>query len=353
MEIRIISFSANGCRKGIEISERLEALENQGYTCRNFVLRKYLDDGITEVWNCGLEEWTRKSFRESDGIVFVGALGIAVRAIAPFLKHKTEDPAVIVVDELGKYSISLLSGHLGGANKLSSLIAELINAEAIITTATDINNRFAVDTFAKDNDLYITDMAKAKEISSSILAGEKICLLCDYEIETPVPPYIVLSEHLQETGQNIYIGEKRESHQNCLNLIPRKYVLGLGCKRGKILEDIDKAVTEAVCEAGIDFNSIGFLATVDLKKDEEGIRRFCRKYKIKTELYTADQLNSVQGQFDSSEFVNKTVGVDNVCERAAVKAACGGSLILPKQAKDGVTVAIAVKNKKEIKIRFE
>ena len=177
--------------------------------------------------------------------------------------------------------------------------------------------------------------------------------MCDYEIETPVPPYIVLSEHLQETGQNIYIGEKRESHQNCLNLIPRKYVLGLGCKRGKILEDIDKAVTEAVCEAGIDFNSIGFLATVDLKKDEEGIRRFCRKYKIKTELYTADQLNSVQGQFDSSEFVNKTVGVDNVCERAAVKASCGGSLILPKQAKDGVTVAIAVKNKKEIKIRFE
>lgn len=353
MEIRIISFSGKGCRKGIEIVNKLTALNSQEYKCRNFVLKLYSEDDLVEVWNFGLEKWAKESFEKADAIVFVGAMGIAVRAIAPFVKHKTEDPAVIVVDELGKYSISLLSGHLGGANRLAAIIADLIDAEPIITTATDINNKFAVDTFAKDNDLFITDMTKAKNISAAVLAGEKICLLCDYEISTPLPPYIVMASEPQQEGQNIYIGEESEVYTNCLNLVPKKYVLGLGCKRGKTAEEIEIAVCEAFRQAQIDIKSIGLLASVDLKQDEEGIKEFCRKHKIKTEFYTADELKNVDGEFTPSDFVCKTVGVDNVCERAAVKASKNGKLILPKQARNGVTVAIAAKNEKEIVIRFE
>lgn len=126
-------------------------------------------------------EWFTKS--EVDAIIFVGATGIAVRAIAPFIHGKAVDPAVLVIDEAGRYVISLLSGHLGGANALARTAASLIEAEPIITTATDAESAFAVDTFAKENGFLLTDLRKAKEVSAKVLRGEKLRIYSDIPME--------------------------------------------------------------------------------------------------------------------------------------------------------------------------
>lgn len=126
-------------------------------------------------------EWFTKS--AANAIIFVGATGIAVRAIAPFICGKTVDPAVLVIDEAGRYVISLLSGHLGGANVLARTAASLIEAEPIITTATDAESAFAVDTFAKENGFLLTDLRKAKEVSAKVLRGEKLRIYSDIPME--------------------------------------------------------------------------------------------------------------------------------------------------------------------------
>ena len=118
-----------------------------------------------------------------DAIIFVGATGIAVRAIAPFICGKAVDPAVLVIDEAGRYVISLLSGHLGGANALARTAASMIEAEPIITTATDAESAFAVDTFAKENGFLLTDLRKAKEVSAKVLRGEKLRIYSDIPME--------------------------------------------------------------------------------------------------------------------------------------------------------------------------
>lgn len=123
------------------------------------------------------------SDRQCDAIIFVGATGIAVRAIAPFICGKAVDPAVLVIDEAGRYVISLLSGHLGGANALARTAASLIEAEPIITTATDAESAFAVDTFAKENGFLLTDLRKAKEVSAKVLRGEKLRIYSDIPME--------------------------------------------------------------------------------------------------------------------------------------------------------------------------
>ena len=126
-------------------------------------------------------EWFTTS--EADAIIFVGATGIAVRAIAPFIHGKAVDPAVLVIDEAGRYVISLLSGHLGGANALARTAAALIEAEPVITTATDAESAFAVDTFAKENGFLLTDLRKAKEVSAKVLRGEKLRIYSDIPME--------------------------------------------------------------------------------------------------------------------------------------------------------------------------
>lgn len=355
MEVRLISFSARGYDKAAEIAKKLSEDEGAGkseYYCRPYALKKYVKDDGASPLTCSLDEWTGEGFAQAEALVFVCACGIAVRAIAPYVKHKTEDPAVIVTDELGRYVIPILSGHLGGANRLAEEIAELIGAEAVLTTATDINERFSVDTFAKDNDLYITDMTKAKEISAEVLQGEKIGLLCDYEVEGELPKDLKMASDPLEFDKLIYIGTETCTDKGTMQLVPRMYSIGIGCRKGKSFEEIETFALKSVEDAGLSMRDIADVSSIDIKKDEPGIKALCKKYGLKSRFYTAKELSEVEGEFSSSEFVSEIVGVDNVCERAATKSA-GGPLILPKRSQNGVTVAIAEKNKKEMKIRFE
>lgn len=211
MEIKIISFSAKGCSKAAEIAKGLEAMDSL-YSCENFSPQRYIADDRTAALSESLDTWTAKNFACSDALIFVGAAGIAVRAIAPQVKQKTEDPAVVVVDELGRYAISLLSGHLGGANLLARAVAGVIRAEAVITTATDINERFSVDTFAKDNGLYIEDMKLAKEISAAVLRDEKIGFISDAKVRGNMPDCLIRCEDIEPEAKAQHIYRKTRTH---------------------------------------------------------------------------------------------------------------------------------------------
>jgi cobalt-precorrin 5A hydrolase len=278
-------------------------------------------------------------FHRYDALVFVCACGIAVRSVAPHIQSKVSDPAVIVIDEGGSFVIPVLSGHIGGANTLALRLGELLGAQAVITTATDIGGHFSPDSFAVANGLIMTDMEASKAAAAAVLSGEKIGLVSDYE-------YINLPDDIsvdKECRVGLYIGSKDiKPFSVTLRLLPKNIVLGIGCKRGTECEAIESAVVSALKKADIPMERVTAAATADIKANEQGLLGFCKKYGLKLHTYSAQELMEVKGSFTVSDFVRAVTGADNICERSAVKCS-GGKLILRKTAANGVTVAAAEK----------
>ncbi|HCR99869.1 MAG TPA: hypothetical protein DIS68_03560 [Lachnospiraceae bacterium] len=268
----------------------------------------------------GLHKFVKDSFAKGRDLVFIGACGIAVRLIAPYIKDKTTDPAVIVMDEKCIHVIPILSGHLGGANDLGIKIAKAMGGEAVITTATDINGSFAVDNYAKKRGLEIEDKDDIVKISSRVLDGGRV----------------TIEENPFEREVYITVDDAR------IRLRSKPVILGVGCKRGIPYSQIEVYISHLLREYNIDINDIGVVATIDLKKKEEGILKWCDEHNKKLLVFSAAELMAVEGDFSSSDFVMETTGADNVCERAV--AAAGGRIIVRKAAKYGITVAIGKKD---------
>lgn len=335
MKIGIINFTFNG---GI-INERLKCeLDKRGYNCNSYTTDRLLDKFDFKPINGSLEDWTYNMFLEKDAIIFIGAVGIAVRLISKYIVSKDKDPAIIVIDEGGQFIIPILSGHIGGANKLAIEISTLIGGSPVITTATDINRKFAVDSFAVNNNLYISDIKKIKLISSAILEGKMVGFTSDYDILGIIPRELDLNNKLN-IGINISIKDNNIK-ENILNLIPKSVTIGIGCRRDTEPTAIENHILKILRDNNISIHSIKKVASIDLKKNERGIIEFCKKYKIPFETYKAEELNSLEGDFTASAFVKETTGVDNVCERSALYKNKKGKLIVKKTAKNGVTVAI-------------
>ena len=347
MKLILIAFTRNG----MELEKRLAAAAiRRGYETTAFVKSKYVntaDDG--EVWQVEekLSEWARKWIPQADGVIFIGAAGICVRTIAPFVKSKKTDPAVLVLDEKGSFVISLLSGHLGGANEMAQWIAEEIGAIPVITTATDVNHHFAVDVFAKKNHLAISNMVLAKEVSALVLqntilpagAGE------GYVNKENQKEFQELS-FAKETAPDGYRATFwiQLPDQSVLHLIPKVVTLGIGCKKGTSKEIIEEQVCRVLKSYGIFPQAIRQAASIDLKKDEPGLMAFCEKWRVPLVTYSKEELRQVEGNFTPSAFVSQITGVDNVCERSACLASGHGTLLVKKQAACGVTVACAVED---------
>ena len=277
-------------------------------------------------------------FASDEALIFVSSCGIAVRSIAPHIKSKTTDPAVVAIDETGRFVISLLSGHIGGANALAKRIAEAIAAVPVITTATDANGRFSVDSWAAEHGFAISDMTAAKAVSAAILEGD-VPVKSDFPIKGELPAGLAFSEG--DTG--VYITYRTdEPFKTTLRLIPKCVVLGIGCRRGISKEAIENAVKTVLSVSGIDPRAVISAASIDLKKDEAGLLEFCREAGLPVKFYSAECLNGVQEAVSSSDFVKSVTGVDCVCERAALVKA--GKLIIKKTAADGVTIAAALVN---------
>lgn len=281
-----------------------------------------------------LADWTRESFASCDALIFVGAAGIAVRSIAPYIQSKALDPAVLCVDETGRWIISILSGHLGGANALARRLAALTGGEAVITTATDINGLFAVDLWAKAQNMAVLQPERIKNVSAKILRGETITIDCPYPIAGTAP------ELVQCDRDADVIVSYRACETKALQLVPRVLTLGIGCKRGTDAEALEAAFQQFCIERGICPEAISGAASIDLKQDEAGLLTFCVSHGWPLRFYNAEELRGAPGDFTASAFVEATTGVDNICERAAVLAS-GGKLIEKKYARDGVTFATA------------
>lgn len=337
MQCAVISFTLSGGR----LAERLiKGLREDGQMVQGWCLDKWVKE-FPEFLPVGtsLSQWCEARWKEGGGLIFIGACGIAVRTIAPFLRTKTKDPAVVVADEKGDFAISLLSGHLGGGNALAKQAANIFGGQAVITTATDVRGKFAVDVWAKENGLILPSMAYAKEISAAVLAGEAIGFSCPYPLDGVVPEELSGGEAAR---LQITVGVQKAEHPVFLS---RSLVIGLGCRRGKRKEEIAEAVEQALRESQLAKEAIRGAATIDLKKEEEGLIAYCKEQGWPLSFYTAEELSAVEGDFTPSSFVRQITGVDNVCERAAVLAS-KGHILVKKQAADGVTLAIAEENRR-------
>lgn len=339
MRLLIVSCSKNA----YELGERLKkewAKAEPSLFAEHIVKTKMLPELSLEG---KMEPYVQAHFTEFDAILFICAAGIAVRAIAPVVKHKSLDPAVLILDERAKHCISLLSGHAGGANRYALQIAALTGADPVITTASDLEEKFAVDVFARENDLIVANWQTAKFIAVQILSGKPVFFLSDHPVEGTMPEELV-PFHGQNEGMYIHITDRKEEAGNdrCLKLIVPDLVLGIGCRKGTPFAQIEEAVQQFLKETGFDRRAICKLSSIDLKAEEEGLLEFAKKHRIPFSVYRAEELSALQGDFSESAFVEKVTGVSGVCERAAVMD--GADLIVKKTCYPQVTLALAKKN---------
>ena len=328
--ITIISFT----KKGGDINKRLTDILSE-FDITSYTLEKYLfDNRVKPLGN--LKETVKRHFND-DAVIFIGAVGIAVRSIAPYIKDKFCDPAVLVIDELGRYVIPLLSGHVGGANELANYIGGALSAAPIITTATDINGTFAVDVFAKKNNLLISSRKLAKDVSAALLDNN--CIDIDSDIKSIDVKELKKKLNPKNKACDIKVRiTDRIYDDTVLTLIPKNLYIGVGCKKNTDADKMWDFVNDIFRLEGLDIRAVKSIGSIDIKRDEDAVKNLANRLNVPFLTFTKDELNSVSGDFFESEFVRKTVGVGNVCERA-VCIQCN-NLIVKKTAREGMTVAI-------------
>ena len=329
MRAAVVAFTRRGAALGARTAKVLGA---------SLHVPPRLAGEIAAAAYASLAAWTAEHWSRCEALIFVGACGIAVRAVASHVRDKFTDPAVVVLDEGGQFAIPLLSGHMGGANDLARALADLTGAQAVITTATDVNGCFAVDLWARERDLAVTDRHLAREISAAVLEGKPVGFASDFAAGCPPG----LSPRRENLGIFVTCRREREPFPRTLRLAPRCLILGIGCRRGTREDAIAAAVDASLWEAKLEPLAVKAAATIELKAEEPGLLAFCRERDLPLRIYSAGELAVVPGTFTPSSFVRSVTGVDNVCERAA--AAGGGMLLLGKRAWEGVTVAIALEN---------
>ena len=313
------------------------------FTDTGLALARRLADALPgSVDRCGsggvsLAGWTALQFAQSDALVFVGAVGIAVRAIAPHCCSKASDPAVVVLDECGRFAVPVLSGHLGGANDLARALAAVCGAVPVITTATDAHGIFAVDEWAKHQNCTVLEAERIKHVSSKLLAGQSVRFSAEFPVQGTPPAGVDPVRTPAEADFALTLSPAGDA----LHLVPRIGVLGIGCRRGTCAEQLEAAFTDFCARHSLAPACIAAAASIDLKADEAGLLAFCRAHGWPITFYSAEQLRALPGPFTPSPFVQSVTGVDNVCERAAVLAS-GGCIRIPKQAGGGVTFALAL-----------
>ncbi len=301
-----------------------------------------------------------KLFESYDGIVFIMATGIVVRSIAPYIKDKTSDPAIVVMDEMGTHAISLLSGHLGGANALTHKVAQTVGATPVITTASDVQGRLAVDMFAKRLGAEISSMEAAKDVTAVGVDGgvihvfyhpKRIGIQNDMltqglkliPVDGPMQLEVKKFEaqaSAKDVGAIFISADHLVLPKNTVQLIPTSLTVGIGCRRGVRAEVILEVFSAACRRAHVSSRAVKKLATIELKSKEEGIIALSHQLDIPLEIVELDKIKAVQAQFAGSDFVEKTIGVRAVAEPCAMLASNKGYMRLYRYADQGVTIAI-------------
>jgi cobalt-precorrin 5A hydrolase len=297
-----------------------------------------------------LSEELAQQFTRFSAHIFIFSTGIAVRMLAPLIQSKTTDPAVIVLDDKAIHAISLLSGHLGGANRLAQEIAALINARPVITTATDINKLPSIDMLARENNLYIENPAAIKHVNMAFLNAETLDIYDPGNYIHPIIPKVFIQNpENPKPGTKIACAKivctwkTMEVPRETLVLRPKILSVGIGCNRGTSLGTLHKFFKEVFKGEGLSLNAIFTLATTQIKHDETGLLQLAERLGLPIKFYDKNQLNSVDTIETPSKMVEKHLGVKSVCEAAAILAAGRGPLIVPKKKTRDVTFAVAIK----------
>ena len=303
-----------------------------------YTLDKWHDEECTAI-EPDLSTFTAQLFDRHKTLVYIMATGIVVRSIARHLVGKTVDPAVVVLDERGQFAISLLSGHLGGANAVASEIAGAIGATAVITTASDVQGMPSVDMIAQKHQLIIDSMHDAKILTAMTVNGQKVGWRNDSLLNLPCyyPCDEIDAEGLVVVSNRTDLAEKVLSAQ----LIPQNIIVGVGCRRGIFGQQIIDFVTEQLQLNSISEMSIRQLASIDIKSDEQGVLDAAAHFGVPAVFVETTEIEKIEQDFSSSAFVKSQVGVSGVCEPAAfIAGGRTGEFISRKKSKEGITVAI-------------
>ncbi len=335
MKVAIISVS----KKGYELSVKL---------------KKLLDSDSTiikcDIYHKDVKNTFNLLFYEYDSIIAIMASGILIRSISHLIESKTTDPAILNIDDNGNFVISMLSGHLGGANKLTLKIADLIDATPVITTSTDVNKKLGIDVLAKDLYLSINNTKEILHFNKSILDGKKVSFTVNANAKHDYL-YDYLNNNTLEMDVSIYFSSRikndeieAECDNHKLILKPRKIVFGIGCRRGKTCNEINEAVNNVLNELNIHKSRINMFSSAEIKKDELGLLELSESLDIPINFVDLDRLKLFRSEdVQKSEFVMSKFGIYGVCEPSAlITAGFDSKLIYKKTAFDGVTVSVAL-----------
>ena len=301
-------------------------------------------------------------FKNYSEILFIMATGIVVRTIAPLLKHKSKDPAILVMDEKGQFIIPLLSGHLGGANQKAIELAKSLQATPVITTASDVCGLKAVDEFAKEQSLFLSDFDGAKQVTADLVNGKAVGVFSHESLDLVLPleyekfegktGWMELEKKLQlgTIESFIIIGdEKFDSAYSHVQLYPRKFCIGIGCRRGIRMEKLKEEALKMLDQAGIAKEGVGVFGTAWVKANELGILALANYWNAEMKSFQKEEILGVADRFIGSDFVQATIGVPCVSEPCGYLSAKGGICTVPVQKNNGITLSLWQKKEGEVR----
>ncbi len=353
--IAVIAITRRGVETALKIKKALDILE---LPCKVYAPKKYEREGVIPI-DKKLDEFIKDTYYTVDALVAVMATGITIRAVAPYLTNKLVDPAVVGVDANGKFVISLLSGHYGGANELTRLIAEGIGTTAVITTASDSLGKQSVDELARTLHLTIVNPESLVAINAAVVNGERLALVLVGDVKIPsTMVYGYEVEKAKNSEQALEIVNKYDAgaivtkeslstagtEKPVTILKPKRLILGLGARKDITENQVLEAVNAALKRVNLPLERIDGLATVDIKKDSQSMISAAEKLGLKYDFLSVEELRALEHEDLSpdSKMVEEKIGVGGVCERAAlIKAGKNAHLILKKMKQNGVTAAIA------------
>ncbi len=332
---------------GVALASRLQPALPM--TC--FTSEKLLTDGF-QPFEGGFAQTLREAFCNYSAVVFIGATGIAVRVIAPLVNDKFLDPAVIVIDERGQHVISLLSGHYGGANALARYLAGVLDADPVITTATDVNELAALDTLACQLDARMEDFrAAVKTVNHMLVSDKRIGLWCETVLRDEVAScdtrgFIPVADLTALPELDGLVCVTTQAALPVLpvpvfKLVPKRVVAGIGCRR-----DTPFALLSALLHRQLEVHAFDPLAlraigSISLKQDEKGLLLLAESLRVPFEIFTAQALRQHEHRFPVSDFVRQTAGVGSVSGPAAWLMS-QGQLVGETLREQGVTITLGV-----------
>ena len=347
-KIAILSITNNGRELALRIKESMKSVDV-------FFIKKdtdYKNDEVIVV-NKGLKEFIPQIFDKYDYLVFIMATGIVVRTIAPLIISKFSDPAILVMDEKGNNIISLLSGHMGGANEMTLYMSDLLNSHPVITTATDVNKKSSLDMIAKKLNGHIDDFRdNVLKINSMLVNNEEVHLYIDGNYKINHQGFTLYDEKtdLDKVRNLVVVTNKKDINkilnknienlnEKIIKVTPKDIVIGVGCKKNTDSKHMKNSLIKFLAEYNIDINAVKEIGSIEIKKDEKAIIDLAKFLDVKFKTFSVEEISKVDYLYEKSDWVKKNVGVYSVSDPVA-HLLSEGRVIINKQKYDGITFSI-------------